>query len=144
MSNFRTNKDKFKEGFTLLELMLVVIIIGLLAVVAVPIYRNVITKTKASKAQHAISLIAHAEQIYHDEEGEYLDDLSDLQTQTGIDLSSVENDPEWGYTMAVSGVYPDDNVIITATYQYGGHRCEGKTVTYNLDTTTFDVDSCFK
>jgi prepilin-type N-terminal cleavage/methylation domain-containing protein len=144
MCSFKTKKSKFKGGFTLLELMLVVIIIGLLAVVAIPVYRNVITKTRASKAQHAISLIAHAQQIYHDEEGEYLDNLAELQTETGINLGSVENDPEWGYTMEVTGTYPDDNLVVTAAYEASGHPCDTKTITYDLDTGLFDVDACFR
>ncbi|OEG71750.1 hypothetical protein ATZ36_12930 [Candidatus Endomicrobiellum trichonymphae] len=38
------------EGFTLLEFVIVIIIVGILSIIAVPVYRNYIEKTK--KAQN--------------------------------------------------------------------------------------------
>ena len=61
------------ESFTLIELMIVVIIVGILAAVAAPMMRKAIIRSKWSEAIVAISQIRTAERVYYAEYGAYLE-----------------------------------------------------------------------
>ena len=43
-------KPKHQKGFTLIELMVTVAIVGVLGAIAIPIYNNYITKTRIADA----------------------------------------------------------------------------------------------
>ena len=57
------------SGFTLVELMVVVIIIGILAAAAVPIYTAQTRRAKTSEALAGLGAIRSAERVYKTENG---------------------------------------------------------------------------
>jgi type IV pilus assembly protein PilE len=62
---------KGKEGVTLLEVMIVVVIVGILAAVAIPAYNNYITRSRRSAAFVALETVRAAQEMYRAEKGEY-------------------------------------------------------------------------
>ncbi len=59
-----------KKGFTLIELMIVVAIIGILAAIAIPKFADLINKAKEGSTKGALSSVRSAVQVYYgDNEG---------------------------------------------------------------------------
>lgn len=67
-----------EEGFTLLEMLLVICIIGVLAAVAVPKFSQSMTLANTSKIQADLSTLNTAVELYHAEKGVYPKKLEQL------------------------------------------------------------------
>ena len=60
-----------RQGFTLVELVIVIIIVGILSIVAVPIYRSYTLKAIGTEGKALMGAIASAQQIHYTEYGNF-------------------------------------------------------------------------
>ena len=60
---------KAKKGFTMIELMVVIVIVGILAAVAVPLMRGKVDSAKWSEAAAAAGAIRSANRVYFSQNG---------------------------------------------------------------------------
>ena len=77
-----------QEGFTLIEVLLVVVIIGILVGIAVPKFAGKVGKAQTSKAKADIKSIGLALDMFEVDNGRYPSSLDGLMTKPG-------NAPNW-------------------------------------------------
>ncbi len=86
--NKQKNKN-LKQGFTLLELLVVVLIIGVLAAIALPQYNKEVEKGRATEALTILKTIANASHIYYMTNGSYPQNIDELDIE--IPGTSITN-----------------------------------------------------
>ncbi len=83
---------QFRNGFTLIELVVVVLILGILAAVAAPRMFDTATNAKTSAARHSLSVVRDTVQLYRSQNGALPGELG-TEADLKADLSSMLNGP---------------------------------------------------
>ncbi|MBR2082995.1 MAG: prepilin-type N-terminal cleavage/methylation domain-containing protein [Elusimicrobiaceae bacterium] len=67
-----------RQAFTLIELLVVILIIGILASVAMPLYKKAVLKSKTAQIVSLVRAISDAQEVYFLANGEYASSWNDL------------------------------------------------------------------
>ncbi|MDY6856639.1 MAG: prepilin-type N-terminal cleavage/methylation domain-containing protein [Thermodesulfobacteriota bacterium] len=76
-------KIERQKGFTLIELIVVVIIVGVLAAVSVPLYTSYIHRAKASEGEAIVGALVSAQKSYWQRYKIFTDDIAKLNVDIG-------------------------------------------------------------
>jgi type II secretion system protein G len=100
MRNLRNSK-----GFTLIELMIVVVIIGILAALAIPRFTQASARAKEKEADGILKQIYTLENAYYANNGAYAATAADLQT-VGWDPNTLLGLKNYNQSVTVTGAPP--------------------------------------
>jgi type IV pilus assembly protein PilA len=104
---------KGKKGFTLIELMIVVAIVGILAAIAIPAYLDYTVKTKITEVTVAMDALAQAASEYHASAGSF-PNPGDPNYADCSALAAVSTQyASWAYNRTGTGT---DEANFTATF----------------------------
>lgn len=122
-----------QPGFTLIELMVVVAIIGVLAAIAYPAYGSYLIKGNRSAAQSHMMELAQAQAQFLADNRAYADSVTDLGMTTPAAVSS-----KYDITLEASEAPP--GFTITAEPKTGTNQYGDDTLTINQSGTRSPAD----
>lgn len=131
------------KGFTLLELLVVVVIIGILGVFALPSMRDPIERSRARNAEFSLISIYSAQKRYlvANRTQSYfacndIPNADDRMRAINENLTLKIDDPYFEYNIRPDG----DGYVAWATRKDG--RCVNKNMSVTEDNSTVDKEGC--
>lgn len=124
-----------EKGFTLIELMIVVVIIAILAAIAIPAYQEYIFRSRRAEAQSLLNEAAAREERWRAQNGKYMTESTPTDIAK-LKLPQVDKSENGYYTLgiAVAVAGDDGGYTLTAT-RAGPQASDTKCGDFTLDAT---------
>lgn len=100
-------RTKAKRAFTLIEILIVVVILGILAAIIIPQFAESADAAKTNAANSTLKTVRAQVELYKFKEAA-CPTLAQLEDGYLVDFQQPE-----GYTIAITGTYPDCTVTMT-------------------------------
>ena len=133
----RNLKNKLQEGFTLVEILIVVVIIGILAAIAIPTYFKYVERGYASDAKVQMKNILENSKLYYSENDEFPEDVK-IMNEEGYANVPESTLKKWQFTIELS--YESSQGIsgsVTAESLDEMKGGAGKIITYDVQLGKF-------
>jgi len=126
----KTGKGKaHQSGFTLIELMVVIVIIGILVKVAVPAYNSSVLASHRTDAKTALLDLATREEKFYSIQNQYSQTASDLYGSGATGFPNPQSGSTAYYTLGVATSSSNAAYTATATLITAGDPCGNFTIT---------------
>ena len=87
-----------EKGITLIELLIITVIIGVLAAIAIPGYSGYLQRARRADAKTALEHVRAAQEMWRAEHGVYSVLPAELQTTMGAPPTAISNYYNWQFT----------------------------------------------
>ncbi|CAH0282452.1 Fimbrial protein [Pseudomonas sp. Bi70] len=115
-----------QAGFTLIEMMVVVAIIGILAAIAYPSYSEYVKRSNRTEGQALLSDAAARQERYLNQNNTYITSPDDIG-KLGMNLTNNKS-ATGKYVFSVSKVNSDGGYTLTANQQFNDSKCGNLTL----------------
>jgi type IV pilus assembly protein PilE len=111
MEILRIQNVKSRAGLTLIELLMVIVIVGVLAAIAVPMYSGYMQRARRADAKTALEQVRAAQEMWRAEKGSYCIDGGGntaevrLRTTMGAPATTISNYYTWSFTVKTATAF---------------------------------------
>jgi len=137
MLTIRIHRMKSEKGITLIELLVVIVIVGILAAIAIPVYTSYLQRARRADAKTTLEQVRAVQEMWRAEKGSYSTVQAELQTTMGAPPTTVGY-YNWSFTGTLNAT------SFTAQAVPFGSQANDGTLTINQNDVKLPADKWAK
>ena len=133
-----TPMKKAQQGFTLIELMIVVAIVGILAAIAIPAYQDYVARSQVSEGVATAGAVKTGITEFYQSQGEFPSANVYDDTVGGRYTASATHDNAGVITVTMRGAAPVSNAVRGVTFTLTPTTTSGNITDWNCAVGTME------